>query len=149
MRVRASVREQPGLSTEKRSSILNMPRRTLNRVLHKDLYLHPHKIEMVQELNSQDRAQRLQFANEMLERFTNFNIFFSDEAHFHLNEHLNRQNCRYWSGTNPTLKHQKPLHSPKVTAWAAICYICQNTTHGLLPENPLYTNQIPKSRTID
>lgn len=57
----------------------------------------------------------------MLERFPTFNnIFFSDEAHFHLNGHVNRQNCRYWSNTNPQLKHQKPLHSPKVTVWAAL-----------------------------
>lgn len=33
---------------------------------------------------------------------------------------MNRQNCRYWSDTNPKLKHQKPLHSPKVTVWAAL-----------------------------
>ncbi|GBP58579.1 hypothetical protein EVAR_40862_1 [Eumeta japonica] len=31
---------------------------------------------------------------------------------------VNRQNCRYWHSEN--LKHQKPLHSPKVTVWAAI-----------------------------
>jgi len=76
---------------------------------------------MVQQLKPQDYAHRLQFANEMLERFASFNnIFFSDEAHFHLNGHVNRQNCRYWSDTNPKLKHQKPLHSPKVTVWAAL-----------------------------
>lgn len=120
-RVRTSVRKQPNLSTRKRSSVLNVPRTSLIRILHKDLHFHPYKIQMVQELKPQDRAHRLQFANDMLEKFTNFNnIFFSDEAHFHLNGHVNRQNCRYWSDTNPKLKHQKPLHSPKVTVWAAL-----------------------------
>ncbi|CAH2101362.1 unnamed protein product [Euphydryas editha] len=57
----------------------------------------------------------------MLDRFRNFNNnFFSDEAHFHINGHVNKQNCRYWSSENPKTKHQRPLHSPKVTVWAAI-----------------------------
>lgn len=57
----------------------------------------------------------------MLERFPTLNnILFSDEAHFHLNGHVNKQNCRYWAEENPKSKHQKPLHSPKVTVWAAI-----------------------------
>lgn len=120
-RVRASVREQPSLSTRKRSSVLNVPRTSLNRILHKDLRLHPYKIQIVQALMPQDPGTRLQFANEMIEKFTSYaNIFFSDEAHFHLNGDVNRQNCRYWSDTNPKLKHQKPLHSPKVTVWAAL-----------------------------
>lgn len=120
-RVRASIRENHGLSTRKRSNALGLPRTSLIRILHNDLHLHPYKIQMVQELKPQDHAHRLQFANEMLERFTSFtNIFFSDEAHVHLNGHVNRQNCRYWSDTNPKLKHQKPLHSPKVTVWAAL-----------------------------
>lgn len=120
-RVRASVREQPGLSTRKRSSVLNVSRTSLNRILHKDLHLHPYKIQIVQQLRPSDYTKRLQFANEMLERFTSFNnIFFSDEAHFHLTGHVNRQNCRYWSDVNPQLKHQTPLHSPKVTVWAAL-----------------------------
>jgi hypothetical protein len=39
----------------------------------------------------------------------------SDEAHFHLNGSVNKQNCRYWAANNPHEMHQKPLHSPKVT----------------------------------
>ena len=41
--VRASVREQPGFSTRKQSSILNVLRTSLNRILHKDLHLQPYK----------------------------------------------------------------------------------------------------------
>lgn len=115
-RVRASVREQPGLSIRKWSSVLSLHKTSLNRILHKDLHLHPFKIQIVQQITSNDHTRRLQFANEMLEKFTSFNnIFFSDEAHFHLTVQVDRQNCRYWSDANPQLKHQKPLHSPKVT----------------------------------
>lgn len=37
----------------------------------------------------------------------------------------------YWSpkGQNPRLKHQKPLHSPKVTVW---CALSSNGIIGLL-----------------
>ena len=42
-RVRASVREQPGFSTRKQSSILNVLRTSLNHILHKDLHLQPYK----------------------------------------------------------------------------------------------------------
>ena len=52
-------------SLRKRSSILNMLRTSLNRILHKDLHLHSYKIPMVQELKAQDHAHRLQFAREV------------------------------------------------------------------------------------
>lgn len=90
-------------------------------MLNKDLHLNPFKIQLVQELKPTDPADRLFFANEIMDRFPETdNILFSDEAHFHLNGHVNKQNCRYWSRENPKQKHQRPLHSPKVTVWAAM-----------------------------
>lgn len=56
----------------------------------------------------------------MTKRFTTCLILFSNETHFHLNEHVNTQNCRYWSETNPKHKHQLPLSSSKVAVWAAL-----------------------------
>ena len=47
-------------------------------------------------------------------------IAMSDEAHFHLNGAVNKQNCRYWSPENPRIFHERPLHSPKVTVWCAV-----------------------------
>ena len=47
-------------------------------------------------------------------------IITSDEAHFHLDGHVNKQNCRYWAKENPRELHQKPLHSQKVTVWCAL-----------------------------
>lgn len=120
-RVNQSVRVDPDLSIRKRASALNVHRSSLHRILRKDLKLQPYKIQLVQELKPQDPIQRLEFVNKITERLQTFtNIIFSDEAHFHLNGHVNRQNCRYWSTTNPKRKHQRPLHSPKVTVWAAM-----------------------------
>jgi hypothetical protein len=47
-------------------------------------------------------------------------IMISDEAHFHLDGSVNKQNCRYWVAENPRQLHQRPLHSPKVTVWCGI-----------------------------
>jgi hypothetical protein len=44
----------------------------------------------------------------------------SDEAHFHLDGSVNKQNCRYWAAENPRQLHQRPLHSPKVTVWCGV-----------------------------
>ncbi|GBN37906.1 hypothetical protein AVEN_265072-1 [Araneus ventricosus] len=47
-------------------------------------------------------------------------IWFTDEAHFHLNGFVNKQNWRFWGSENPHLCEEKPLHSLKVTAWVAL-----------------------------
>jgi len=49
-------------------------------------------------------------------------LLFSDEAHFHVNGAVNRQNWRYWDTANPFCYSEQPLHSPRVTVWAAIGY---------------------------
>ena len=48
------------------------------------------------------------------------NLWMSDEAHFHLNGFVNKQNFRYWAQRNPAQLHQRPLHSNKVTVWCAM-----------------------------
>lgn len=44
----------------------------------------------------------------------------SDEAHFHLNGFVNKQNCRIWSTENPREIHQRQLHPRKCTVWCGI-----------------------------
>ncbi|GFT82867.1 DUF4817 domain-containing protein [Trichonephila clavipes] len=46
-----------------------------------------------------------------------FNILWTDEAHFSLHGDVNNHNCRIWATSNSREYTQKPLHSPKVTAW--------------------------------
>lgn len=76
-RANESVRDDPSLSIRKRASALNVHRSSLHRILHKDLKLHPYKIQLVQESKSQDAMQRLNFVNQAIERFSTFtNIFF-------------------------------------------------------------------------
>ena len=47
-------------------------------------------------------------------------IWFSDEAHFHLDGSVNRQNCRIWGTEPPNVVTTKSLHSRKCTAWCAL-----------------------------
>ncbi|GFX59364.1 DUF4817 domain-containing protein [Trichonephila clavipes] len=44
-------------------------------------------------------------------------LTWTDEAHFSLHGDVNNHNCRIWATSNPSEYTQKPLHSPKVTAW--------------------------------
>ncbi|KAJ4438737.1 hypothetical protein ANN_14688 [Periplaneta americana] len=85
--------------------------RTLNTAQYRRIFM-----EFVGQLDSIELRQ-----DEMLTRFNDFNnIIFSDEAHFHPDGYVNKHNCRYWSTENPQEKHQRPLHSPKVTVWATL-----------------------------
>ncbi|GFU42988.1 histone-lysine N-methyltransferase SETMAR [Trichonephila clavipes] len=45
---------------------------------------------------------------------------YSDEAHFWLNGHVNKQNCRIWSEANPQVYVETPLHPEKLTVWCAL-----------------------------
>ena len=81
---------------------------------------------LVQEINAGDCAQKLAFARNMLQIFEEHDavIMMSDEAHFHLNGTVNKQNCRYWASENPRALHQRTLHSPNVTVWCAVTKEC-------------------------
>ena len=73
----------------------------------------------VQQLNPQD-YQHLSFCQTMLDMFEenkDLTLIMSDEAHFHLNGTVNKQNFQYRASENPRELHQQPLHSPKVTVW--------------------------------
>jgi hypothetical protein len=76
----------------------------------------------VQEINARDYAQRLAFARNMLQLFEEHDdaVIMSDEAQFHRNGTINKQNCRYWASHNPRALHQRPLYSPKITVWCAV-----------------------------
>ena len=65
-----------------------------------DLNLYPYKLEIKQSLTDSDKVQRFQMCtwlNEMMEKeHWVGKIWFSDEAHFHLDGSANSQTCRIW-----------------------------------------------------
>lgn len=123
-RVSDSIMQNPRMSLRARSSALGIARSTLHEIIKKKLKFHPYKIQIIQKLNENDYQTRLTYAERMLATFSTDtrlrNIFFSDEAHFHLGGYVNKQNFRYWSPENPREMHEQPLHSEKVTVWCAI-----------------------------
>lgn len=120
-RVRQFVNEDPRQSLRLRAASLILHKSTVHRIIRKDMHFHPYKIVITQELKPQDPANRSEFCRIMREDFNGCNnIWFSDESNFHINGHVNKQNCRYWAEQNPQNLYETPLHSPKVIVWAAM-----------------------------
>jgi hypothetical protein len=83
------------------------------------------------------------------EHFIN-NLWMSDEAQFHLNGFVNKQNFRNWSEVNPCQVHQRPLHSEKVTVWCAVSsngiidqyFFEDENDHATIVTSPCYVNMV-------
>ena len=119
--VRASIQHSPRRSARKHAAALCMSDRSVRRILHQELNMHPYKMMVVQELNETDYETRTTLCGDILREVPPTAVMIcSDEAHFHLSGIINKQNFRYWSDTNPQELHQRPLHSPKVTVGCAV-----------------------------
>lgn len=123
-RVQRAITRNPRRSIRKHAQALNLSRASIHRILKQDLHFHPYKIQLTQYVKDTDYLRRKNFAEAMMTNFWNDGglegIIFSDEAHFHLNGDVNKQNARYWAPENPRERHQRPLHSPKVTVWCGM-----------------------------
>ena len=108
--VLASVSRGPRRSARKHAQALRMSDRSVRRILHSDLSLHPYKLQVVHALSNQDREMRLQFCRQFVGILTENpdlpnKLLMSDEAHFHLHDTVNKQKFRYWSASNPHELH--------------------------------------------
>lgn len=120
-RVRASFEQSPKRSARKHAVALGLSDRSIRRILHNDLKMHPYKIMVAQELSATDCESRKTLSEAVLKQVPPTAVLWSsDEAHFHLSGTVNKQNFRYWAESNPHQLHEKPLHSPKVTVWCAV-----------------------------
>ena len=104
---------------------MGLSKSSTHRILKKDLNLSAFKFKVSQKLSSADFEQREEFCKWFLQQCTNSPSFlscvwWSDEAHFHLNGQVNRQNYRFWAERPPEEVLEAPLHSPKVTVWCAL-----------------------------
>jgi hypothetical protein len=82
-------------------------------------------MQLVQELTPVDHAKRIEFTTaqlDMIDANPDYldNLLFSDEAHFKIHGEVSHHNFRYWSDENPHWHRETPLHSPRLTVWAAI-----------------------------
>lgn len=126
--VQNRVEEHDGkVSIRNMSNEFGMSYSAIQKILKKDLKLYPYKAQTVQELYSNDYPKRQNFALQMMGirvEDPNFehNLFFVDEAHFHLDGVPNKQNFRIWAEENPQFVIQEPLHSDRITALMGIGY---------------------------
>lgn len=124
-KVQRALRNDPQTSSRALSSQTAIPRTTVRRVLHEDLGLYPYKIEMVQKLYRGDKSKRIKLCRWMLDKIRsnkNFtqSIFMTDEAHFHLNGVVQKQNCRIWCQDNPHVMVETEQYPEFVTVWCGI-----------------------------
>ncbi|GFX61687.1 uncharacterized protein TNCV_2591301 [Trichonephila clavipes] len=101
---------------------LGLPPSSVHNILRRILQLYPYKLQSCYELLPADTAQREAFAKWAFSKMEQdptwvFNILWTDEALFSLHGDINNHNWRIWATSNPREYTQKPLHSPKVTAW--------------------------------
>ncbi len=79
----------------------------------------------MQKLPENSIQQRLEFCNKMLQKIElnpNFlnKIWFTDESHFHIDGHCNKQNMRIWGTEKPETYVEKSAHPEYVTVRSAI-----------------------------
>src|SRR3954467_11016242 len=82
-------------------------------------------LQMAHSLDEVDYAARVELARSELSRLEADpdrlnNMFFSDEAHFHLCGGVNRQNWILWADENPHWFDVCRLHPEKVNVWMGI-----------------------------
>ena len=122
--MRRSTEDEPTTSTRRRFQELGISRRSLQRIQN-DLNMYPYKVQLVQSLQPLDMQQRLTYAvkfQEIARNDINFthNLIIRNEAHFHLNGHVNKQDIRVWNTENPRIAYAIELHPRKVTVWCGV-----------------------------
>ena len=93
--------------------------------MKQDLNLFPHHITTAHKLTDGDKAARVAMC-EMLQQKMEANpnwirdVWFSDEAHFHVNGAVNSHNNIFWGSQRPDEVEEKLLKGRKVTAFVAV-----------------------------
>ena len=121
----AILEHDPNISHRRLAQAIGTSRETARIIMRKDLQLFPYKIQLTQYISPAAISARLDFANLMIEKMERGEIdfgkiIFSDEAHFHLEGYVNRQNMRFWGTSKPDFSAVTRLHPKRVTVWLGI-----------------------------
>jgi len=95
----ASAGRSPRQSARKRTQALGMSNSSVRRILHSDFNLHPHNLQIVHSLRDRGKEVHLQFCCQfqgILNEDPDLpnNLLIIDEAYFHLQDTVNKQNLR-------------------------------------------------------
>lgn len=123
--VQRAITRNPKMSIRALVRRTGVPRSTIQRFLRQRLGLHPFRLQLVQRLLRGDKAKRIRFCRWALSKwrspsFRRF-LLMTDEAQFHLDGTVNKQNCRVWGTENPHVVVTQEGISPSLTVWCGIC----------------------------
>ena len=83
--VRASIEQSPRHSARKHATALGISDRSVRRMLHQELGMHPYKMMLAQELSERDWETHRTLCQEVQQHIPRAAVvLFSDEAHFYL-----------------------------------------------------------------
>lgn len=123
-RIRRTYERSPRKSTYEGSRELQMPQKTVWRVLRKRLKMKPYVIQLVQQLKQEDYGKRMNYATFMQESMEDETmadrLIFSDESTFHISGKVNRYNSRIWGTEKPSTVIEHERDSAKVNVFCAI-----------------------------
>ncbi|GBN44650.1 hypothetical protein AVEN_47710-1 [Araneus ventricosus] len=105
-RICEAFTRSPTKSTRQASIELGVARSSIRDVLHKRLHFKSYKMQLVQQLKPSDLSIHFNFTVDMLHHIDVDNdflqrIIFTDEATFHVSDHVNKHNTRIWGSENP------------------------------------------------
>lgn len=123
--IRGAMAQSPTKSTRRAALELGISRTSIRRLLH-ELKLKPYHPHLVHAMSEDDPDRRIEFCETFMDKCAEdplfpSKVFWSDEAHFKLNGHVNRHNSIYWATENPHVEIQRDVNTPGITVWAAIC----------------------------
>ena len=118
--------KKPTLSTRSASQGLMIGYSTVQRTLRNYIDFFPYKVQSMQSLTGQNIASRLVFARMVKSKIDRreiniIRVWSSNEAHFYLNEYVNKQNYRFWSSEDSNMVVSRSWHLQRLTVWAALC----------------------------
>jgi hypothetical protein len=118
--VRVALQRRPAKSTRKATAQLEISRWSVQHRVKSDLNLYPYKMTVLPKLTVQNKCQRMAFAEWTQNNEVSFSsIWFSDEAHFHLDSVVNKQNVRFWASENPRVIHENYSVGCHLKSWTA------------------------------
>ena len=119
-----AFRASPRKSIRRASCEMDLSYSAISRVLDESGF-KAYKLKVLHAIQPDDIDRRVEFcqwALQTVEDDDNFlnTLIFSDEAIFHMNGQVNKQNCRIWGTEEPSVFVEEPLQSEKVMVWLAL-----------------------------
>ncbi|KAJ8889872.1 hypothetical protein PR048_009377 [Dryococelus australis] len=128
VRVMEKVLQSPKKSFRRMSKGLHLETTAVWRMV-KEIGARSYRIRALHELKAPDFAARMQYSGR-----TSGDVLLSG--------HVNKQNIRFLGWERLDEYHQRPLHSEKATAWAAVSSHCVIGQHFIQDENGANTTVI-------